>query len=416
MTEARVVVIGGGLAGLAAAWSAHRSGARVTLVRGAVGASSLMSGAVDREPWDERERAARILGVPLSASSWPEDEQAFADALGLWSVPRAGDPLPRLATTSGRVRTALAHDHALLDLGRAKGRVVLVPRAGRAGWDADSIVRCLGASSVASDGTTFEAIDAPVLRFEDELRASDGDVATRHEETSRIEWLAMRLAPAIDRVGRDRAAVLLGPWLGARRARALELSAKLGLPAGEVLSPSSVTPGLRFEAARDTLLESLGVRIVTGRATQLRVRDAEVRVDVADLPEAIGATTVVLATGGLVGGGIVYEPSDYGAGPEGAAVMRSPFRLSLDAPEVMVQGGSGHLSVGSTHGPVLDATAWPTASLAGDLERAGVRVDDAGRAAPRVFACGDVVVDRPRTAMVALRSALTAGSAAAARL
>lgn len=415
MTRINVAVIGGGIAGVVAAWSAHRSGADVTVVLGSVGASSLMPGAVDDEPWDERERAARILGAPLVAAPWSEDENAFARALGLWRVPDVGDPLPRLVTTSGRVRTALAHDEALLDLQRARGRVVLIPRAGRAGWDADSIARGLSSSSAAEEGTTFEAIDAPVLRFQDELRASDGDIAGRHDEPARIDWLVERLSPAIERVGRDRAAVLLGPWLGARRPRASDLTARLGVCAGEALSPSSVTPGLRFEAARDALFGQLGIHGVRGRATTIRARGRELLVELAGDREPLEAGSVVLAVGGLIGGGIVYEPSEYGAGPEGAEMMRTPFKLSLDASGVVVGGGGGHL-VGSTHGPVLDGTAWPTASRAGDLERTGVVVaHPGGRAAPGIFACGDVVADRPRTVLLAVRSALSAGSGAASR-
>ena len=58
----RVLVIGAGVAGLAAAWSAARAGHEVTLLSAGAGASALGGGAVDDVTWESLLRAARVRG------------------------------------------------------------------------------------------------------------------------------------------------------------------------------------------------------------------------------------------------------------------------------------------------------------------------------------------------------------------
>ena len=57
-----MVVVGAGIAGLAAAWSARRAGREVTVVSAGPGASALGSGAVDDVPWEQFSSARRAAG------------------------------------------------------------------------------------------------------------------------------------------------------------------------------------------------------------------------------------------------------------------------------------------------------------------------------------------------------------------
>ena len=94
------------------------------VIDGGVGASSLGSGAIDDVAWDDRERAARTIGASLIARPDPvtggiaTDLAWIADVLGssCYVVADVGAPLPLVATTAGRLRTASARDAALLDL------------------------------------------------------------------------------------------------------------------------------------------------------------------------------------------------------------------------------------------------------------------------------------------------------------
>jgi glycerol-3-phosphate dehydrogenase subunit B len=416
--SARVAVVGWGAAGLAAARAASSRGARVTLIGSGAGATSFYTGAVDDVDWSERESAQALLGQPLLAGALDEEVAAYASALTEWILPPAGDPLPRLATVNGVVRSARGRDRALLDLASLAGRRVLAPRVPRAGWDADALVSSL--RDEAELGVTYEAIDAVVLRFADESRIADADLASRYDEDTRLDWLAARLAPFVEATGRAKAAVLLGPWLGASASRAARLEALLGCPVGEALSTTSLVPGLRLEAARDAWLQRSGLAVSRGRATRIDASSdgatsAAALTITVEGAEPVVADAVVLAAGGLLGGGLVYDPPEHGSAPDGPERTRPPFRLSFGAPGVRVATGAVFGVASSVFGPVLDA-AWPAPGAPGILERVGVVTDEHGACASRLFAAGDLVAGARRTILQAVLSGARAGIRAAAVL
>ncbi len=409
--DGRVVIVGGGVAALAAAHAALGRGARVTVVHRGAGATSFFSGAIDDLDWSEREAAADLLGHTPAAGAIEADVHELVASLAGWDLALEGERLPRLVSTAGIVRTARGRDRGLLDLGSVLGRTVLLPRAPRAGWDADTLVRSLRAEN---PGVQLQVVEAPVLRYADEARVSDADLAARHDDGARIKWLAARLAPFVARIGAERAAVLFGPWLGIQEERAGALSLALGCPAGEALHAGSGVPGLRFEVARDAWLSRAKVEVIRGRAKSAARRDegGGFRVEI-DGRDPISCDAVVIATGGLVGGGIVYDPPEHRSGPEGPEKMRSPFRsaVEIEGARVAAQAAAGPAS--SSFGPVLEGTAWPRIGAPGALERAGLLVDASAACAPGVFAAGDTVHDAPRTILSAIRSALRAGAGAA---
>jgi glycerol-3-phosphate dehydrogenase subunit B len=405
------VVVGAGVAGLAAAWSARRAGHDVTLVGKGAGASALGSGAVDDLPWEDLLHASRVLGdrTPRGAQPLAPLAAWFTKELDLWEVPATSRPW--IATLAGRLRPARGRDRALLDLGKLQSALVLVPRAGRAGWDADALAAALGASDYAkARRVVFRPVDLPVLRFDDEHRVGDADLAARHDDEARLTWLAGRLRMGLDAHG-GAGAVLLGPWLGATAPRADALSAAVGLPCGEALVGAGSPAGLRFEAAAARLLDGLGARRVKDRATRVAPGDdGKLLVSLARAEGKLTADAVVLALGGIAAGGVIYAPPERGAGTELPPGGKVPFELSLEAPVVLSTGGSGRMGiVASMHGPELDLGAWPLAGRPGALEVVGVRCEGA-RAAPRIYAAGDVVAGRPRTVLAGVVSGIAAGA------
>ncbi len=411
----RVIVLGGGFAGLAAAWAAHRAGARVTCVAGKAGASGLGSGALDRLPWDERERAASLLGVALTAEPTPDGVASFFEALGGYVLAPAGARPLLSATVAGILRTSAGLDDALLEVGALEGRRILLPRAARSGWDADSLVRALNASEHRPAGVAFEACDAPVLRYRDEERAADGELAARHDDQARLEWLARELRAAASRAGGD-VAFLLGPWLGVAQGRARDLSARVGAPVGEILSGTAGVAGLRFEARRDALLAGMDARSVHARATRVQPTDTRFAISTDGDPGRVDGDAVVVAIGGLAARGVVFQPADHGAGDEGADSLDSAFRLGVKIPGARVTDGRDTGVPSSMHGRVLDDVAWPGVDGAGVLERAGLVVGARdGQVARGIFAAGDVVAARPRTVLESVAAGLVAGAAAARR-
>lgn len=418
----RVVVVGSGWAGLAAAVAARASHADVTLVDGGPGASALGPGALDDVPWEDRERATALGAPQVAPAEGPEggagvDLRWIASALGTdaYDVPDGGEPLPLLCTLGGRLRAARGRDTGLLDLGTLPpGARVLVPRADRAGWDADALAQLWSADARAlTRRMTFQAVDADVLRFDDEPRIADADLAARHDEAPRLGWLGERLREAIPRGGEGAAAIVVGPWLGVTAARAAGLSRVVGLPVGEALAPLSATAGLRFEAARAKLLAAEGVRLLHGRVRAVETKEGSPRVVLA-MGDPLPADAVVLAIGGLVGGGIVYAPSEHGAGPEGADRMRAPLHASVVCgARVEIRGEVGPGS--STFGPALDDVAWPVGAVPGALERAGLREADLA-AISYLHGAGEVIANLPRTVGVAVSTGRRAGNAAAGDL
>jgi glycerol-3-phosphate dehydrogenase subunit B len=396
-----VVVVGGGVAGTAAAWAARRAGATVTLVAGGSGASTLSSGAIDRIPW----------WLADDAATESEDAATLLEALGIERRRRR----VWLASIAGIVRPAWTADGALLDLEALGQGTVLVPRLDRPGWNAAALSRGWSQTPWAtSRRLEFRSVEATLTRFVDERHLPDSDVAARHDEPERCAWLGERLRTLVaEQQATHVRGVILPPWLGREWARAAELTEHVGVDCGEVLAGVPGVAGLRFEAARRRLLAKSVVDVVEGRVSRVGEASGEWRVHLAT-GEALRSRALVLAVGGLVGGGLAYTPSE-GAGSAGAAAPpRPPLSLTFEAPVVIGANGAPFDAPSSPFGLPPEALAWPF-DAAPLLERAGVLTDEAGRvrdcAAP-LYAVGDLTADRPRTWLAALEAGLAAGKSA----
>lgn len=414
MTE-RVIVIGAGVAGVAAAWAAAQRGAQIRLFDSGLGASCLGGGAVDDRPWEQVARSVEVLGGSATAGPLPDAVREFARELGLWDLAEEGRPLVRLATQAGRIRVARGRDTALLDLSRLPdGARVVLPRVMRAEWDADSLARALNADAYArSRGMFFDASDGKVLKHVGEDRIGAEDLASRHDDDARCAWLADRLAELIAR-RRPVHGLLLGPWLGAEASIASRLEERLGVAVGEALIVMGGPAGLRFEAARTRLLTDIGVTLENAMVARIDNESPEVTVHLAT-GEAIVADAVVLAVGGVAAGGVIYDPPEQFAGQDMPMAGGRAFRLSLELPVALASANRPLDVVSSIHGPPLDEIAWPVDADPSLLESVGV-ASDGLLAADRVFAAGDVMADKPRTLLQAAFSGIRAGTAAAGDL
>jgi glycerol-3-phosphate dehydrogenase subunit B len=394
------VVVGAGVAGTAAALTAARGGARVVLLDGGAGATTLSTGAIDDTPWGH---AAGPV-APVSPMT-----RAVLDALAAYAVPAAG---ARLATTAGILRPARGLDLALLDLGPLAGRRIGVVQCDRPGWDASALAR---AWSDGGDGF-FAPLEAAVLRHVDERLLPAVDFAARHDDEGRLGWLADRLREALAAAGDRFDALILPPSLGVETAKAQALSSRVGLPCAEAAGLPGGPSGLRFERARDRALAAAGIATTAARAAKVERRGDRWHVTLEDDAPALDAAAVVLAPGGLVGGGLEYAPAE--ATPAGVLppASRPPFRLAFHVPAATLGAHGRPLDLpGSLFGVPPESLAWPFAPDAA-MERAGVLVDADGRAAaapPALYAAGETVADAPRTWLRALESGARAGAAAA---
>ena len=396
----RVVVIGSGVAGLAAAFAARRAKATVTMVMGRPGATALTSGAIDDLEW-ERAAEAKPLGA---------EEEAFLLALGIWEV---GARHALVATSSGRLRPARGRDRVLLDLSQLENAVVALPRLPRHDWDADALALALSSEPLAlARGLRFEAIDVDLLRFADEAHLPAFELAERHQG-ERIDWLVERLRPAVEGKG----ALLFGPFLGLDPTVAETLTEALGLPVGETLSPVGGVAGLRFERARDRLLGQLDVVTQPGWTTAIRGEAGRVIVELSG-DAMLDGNVVVLATGGVAGGGILLSKAMLGGLDENAG--REPaFVPSLDCGAVLAARGQVLSLPSSAYGPSPEELAWSAVPGRPLLESVGFAVADGhgllpeGDAIDWLLVAGDAVADRQRTVLEAIRTGLRAGALAA---
>ncbi|MFZ5892187.1 MAG: FAD-dependent oxidoreductase [Myxococcota bacterium] len=370
--ELPVVVVGGGFAGVGAAWAAARAGRPVVVVHAGAGASALYSGIVDG-----------------SAPSAEALELALLLGLAMGSVPRA------VATREGGVRLASGRDRALLDLDALAGRRIAVLDLGRDDWDAELLAKSFTESAWGKrTRTQFEAVRVNGLLDGAERRIAAHDLATRFDDSARVGALARQMRDASP----DAAAWLTPPLLGVRSEAASQLAALLSRPVGETSSAPAGAAGARFELRRDELFDRLGVRNERARVENVAADESALRVELSQ-GESLRARAVVLALGGVAAGGIVLS-----------SLMGQPlqFALSLSADAVL-----------RCDGELLDAgsSLWGPSFVRNGLsllERVGVHADVAGRvsSAQALFAAGDLVADRPRTVLEALAAGTRTGLAA----
>ncbi|MCA9631095.1 MAG: hypothetical protein KC766_25700 [Myxococcales bacterium] len=392
----RVLVVGAGIAGAAAAWGARSNGADVTLVCDRAGASELTSGACDFRHWQE---------PGASSCELPPGLLQFWGAASLGVLPERGS---LVVTRQGFVRPARGVLTGILDLGRVAGRELGVPDLEREDWDGIALCRALSRiPEVAASRTRFVPIRLPVLRQLAEQSCCAADLAASHDTAERVDWLAEKLS----RHGVD--GWLLGPWLGLRQPASVAIEAQLGIPVGETLSDVGDAAGSRLGRALEAFLDTLGVERITARVDRLaRVgRRWELRLAPGAPRAKLNGESLVLACGGLVAGGLVATRSRKGerGGARLALGFESEaFEMALDGRDL--DGTSSLHGLDFEHlGRGLLERAGLAARGAERADSIPTRIFSADAALGGAFAAGDVLAGIPRTLLAAAHSGVCAG-------
>lgn len=252
--EVDVVVVGAGVAGLAAALAARGGGARVRVVGGPRGLSHLASGA-----WDHGDLTS--LPTPLRRPLGDvrrEAERAVLLALGGYrAVPFRADDRPLVATAEGTLRRVLTAERSVLDLTPVPGaRVAVAGLASMPLWDARALARSLGEDAVRrGDARRFFAVDLEHARRAHDVLLGSAELARVHDAARARERLAVAILRAVAELPCE--AVLLPPVLGSQgEAVVSHLERALGRAVGEVVAGRSIQSerlAQRLEAALDRL-------------------------------------------------------------------------------------------------------------------------------------------------------------------
>ena len=315
-----VLVIGAGPAGLLAAWVARRRGAKVRVLASGIGTTHVSPG------WIQVLNAAPGASLEGWIAAHPQHPYALAglaalrgglDALrevgepaGLRYVGEPGDNL-RLPTALGAAVEAavVPESFAAGDL-RQSGAMLI---AGPAGWRdfypklcADNLAR----QGFAAQSATF---DLPEMAAASRFDLTPVGLARLFEQAEVRARVAAQLKPRLDGATRVGLPAVIGL---ARHAEAWrDLQDRLGVPVFEIPTLPPSVPGMRLFNAFKAALTRAGVPILLDMTATRGVIDEDPK----GLRRPLGsgvvvpgvvreatyrADTIILATGGLYGGGI----------------------------------------------------------------------------------------------------------------
>jgi glycerol-3-phosphate dehydrogenase subunit B len=275
-----VVVLGAGVAGVAAALAAHERGARCALVRASPGATALGAGGWTGSPPERLRAQLAAAGLELRRCRAP-----LAHAIG--ELRRCDLAAATHAAASPAARTLVA---------------------GIAGLPT---FRAAALASLWGDEAGVE-LHAVMLSLPRTPPAGWAPAALAAALESDPGLLALPLATEVRRTGA--LAVLLPPVLGLAewtRVHA-EIERAAGVPVGEALAAPPSLPGLRLYRALERVTHDAGIAVVSGRVTDRHATgDAleSVSVGTPTSVRRLHGRAWVLATGRFVGGGVQADPT-----------------------------------------------------------------------------------------------------------
>lgn len=317
---ADVVVVGGGVAGLAATLAAVREGARVTVLDARPGASSLAGGAWDlglslASLREERSCSALLAAMlaarpahPLSplASEVPalaaEAHDAVLGALGIYAPLALDRPPALVATDLGHVRRVGTAQRGVLDLAALpEGRIAVARFPAARAHDGAFVAASLGALAAdRGDRRRFCALEVEMLRRGRDVWLHPHEAGALFDDDRARDRLVRALMRALGGASFD--AVLLPPLLGEHDDTAWSRVQKaLALPIGE-WSSSLAGP----QSAR--LVRALARAFARSKASYERspvLRASASSVETERTTHRTGA--VVLATGRHLTGGLLFR-------------------------------------------------------------------------------------------------------------
>jgi glycerol-3-phosphate dehydrogenase subunit B len=337
------VVVGGGLAGCAAALALAAAGAEVTVVRAGPGATALGWGTLDVAGASPLRRGGLPLrdapGAPPLAPARRLERAASAHAAHpyaiLWQGSAAGAEVQEavaaldgwLAPAGLRVTGSLAHTRWLADVhgalragdfafsGAGEGdlggaeEIALVDVPGLAGFEARAALRTLAAELAAVErrGRRLQLVRLelpPGLRA---LAPAPARLARALEDPA----AQAALGPALAGLGGAERLLLFPPVLGLDGAEQVRgwLREATGSRVAELVgSPALALAGWRLDRALQRALSRAGVELRSARALGVEregARVAALRVAAGGAEERLALDALVLAAGRFVGGGVV---------------------------------------------------------------------------------------------------------------
>jgi glycerol-3-phosphate dehydrogenase subunit B len=331
MARADVAVVGAGLAGLTAAIRLAQAGARVHVLATGHAATHWAPGGIDlaalpdaRSSQDAVDRLAGLEGHPYAflARELPEALawlRGILTADGLNLVGASGDPLRAIPTSIGATRLAAilpdGMSAALRPWTPAETLIVCGPAGFRDFWPEAIAAGLRRAGSwrgqVSPDRVEAVSVELPGLAGRHNL--SSLDLARLFDDPTWRSAALDAIARAVSAQAAGPARIALPAVLGLDDHPAALAAARERLPFElfEVaLLPPSV-PGLRLFRALRATLRRHGGRLQVGEAAHGTIgpdgRVAELRSPAAAREFVLAAGAVVLATGGIAGGGIVAD-------------------------------------------------------------------------------------------------------------
>lgn len=304
----RVVVVGAGLAGLIAALTALEGGAHVELVAAGQGAITLFPAWI--ETGDVNALAAKLdhpyaKAAGSLAAGIGVLERALTDAGMRLHAPPKSDGSPFYAVTAlGRLRSIAFGAGGVTHAIQPTDRIQIIGVEGWRDFYGGLIADTLNAAGYRANAAV---IDLPHMggNFDDWTTY----YANYLDTPSGLADAVRQIKPLV----RDATLIGLPAILGFKAETALKLSEALGCPLFEIPTLTPSIPGLRLYHGLRRAFMGRGGRITIGGTVEgLEINDGRVtgvRAGTANgRPRVIPADAVILATGGLYGGGL---DSDY---------------------------------------------------------------------------------------------------------
>ena len=320
---AEVLVIGAGMAGAVAALSAGRAGARVVVVRRALGATALSSGAIDVavDPHGREE-----ISIQSAANEIARTRSHHPYGILQQKLPRliealqfVASQLPKLLRPPSESNLVLAtplgtvKPTAMAQVSQAAGDLCLLPEEiAIVGFALDPVCdpRLVGAGieAAAAQMNRRVRIETIISRWPNDVPmafAKPVEFASALERPGALEELATEIR---NRLSPSTRLVLFPPVLG-RTSCSLssKLSSLLNVTCAEVLAGSFSVPGVRLQAALDGALRSAGIELVEGEVKR-EGNGFAIAPDRSVRPDAVVLATGRFISGGIEDQGILREP------------------------------------------------------------------------------------------------------------